>query len=553
MFISCRMRTTSHQTQILLTASRSCTYLETMKQCSRWSWTMTHVSRTHRVALDCFLTESISTSRSKSNILTPNTNSLTCWPKEISRVMRLCRVQATKATSPKQNYMMMHVQHLNQRSSFMLFPGNLFGPRVLHTFGAETRHHCIFYGPNATSSIQGSSVLFLNAWSCLFQLKRSFQASKKLSPRAQTSSPRGAWVETDPHATLVDIWSMFKKTSPIFAKHRKVDMIHLLRQAASTKVHPFFSLVQKRLSIQNWNPGPRRGKEDALQKQIAGRWHVITLQEASEYVDHDIQTGRFHVTHYGGCAILFNKDTFHSTSHVKSIDFHDTRWDLPDQVMEGEQGWVMQGILSRASFRRPTLSGQETFTVLSLHISHFDAKKRGIAKKLILTIRAFMTGQQIDVVAGDFHGTAWRCSNRNNISTIDEAFAECIANAAVPCTTDGTRFDYKQLGRRATGFRWLLYKASIPFLAKLFVFAQTIKVAIIRHGSTGISSSGAALNRSMMSMTDEFSSKNVLQRVHTGIKNVSAKSWATIRSLHERATLAGTLHGITHHEHHFMA
>ena len=33
-------------------------------------------------------------------------------------------------------------------------------------------------------------------------------------------------------------------------------------------------------SIYNWNPGPRRGKEDAFEKQIAGRWHVVTLQEA---------------------------------------------------------------------------------------------------------------------------------------------------------------------------------------------------------------------------------------------------------------------------------
>ena len=104
----------------------------------------------------------------------------------------------------------------------------------------------------------------------------------------------------------------------------------------------------KRLSIYNWNPGPRRGKEDAFEKQIAGRWHVITLQEASEYVDHDILTGRFHVTHYGGCAILFNKDTFYPNIDVKSIYLHDTRRDLPDQVMEGEQGWVMSGILSRA-------------------------------------------------------------------------------------------------------------------------------------------------------------------------------------------------------------
>ena len=71
------------------------------------------------------------------------------------------------------------------------------------------------------------------------------------------------------------------------------------------------------------------------------------------------------------------------------------------------------------------LSGQETFTVLSLRISNIHAKKRGIAKKLILTIRAVMIGQQIDVVAGDFNGTPWRCSNRDHISTIDEAFADC--------------------------------------------------------------------------------------------------------------------------------
>ena len=39
--------------------------------------TMTHVSRTHRVALDWFLTESTWTQRSKSNTLTPKTNSQT--------------------------------------------------------------------------------------------------------------------------------------------------------------------------------------------------------------------------------------------------------------------------------------------------------------------------------------------------------------------------------------------------------------------------------------------------------------------------------------------
>ena len=36
-----------------------------------------------------------------------------------------------------------------------------------------------------------------------------------------------------------------------------------------------------------------------------------------------------------------------------------------------------------------------------------------------------MIGEHVDLVAGDFNGTAWRCSNRNNISTIEEAFADC--------------------------------------------------------------------------------------------------------------------------------
>ena len=128
------------------------------------------------------------------------------------------------------------------------------------------------------------------------------------------------------------------------------------------------------------------------------------------------------MTHYGGCAFLFNKDTFYLNIDVESLCLNDFGRYLPDQLMEGDQG-VMQGVLSRASFRRPPLSGQKTFTVLFPHISNMYAKS--IAKKPILTIRAIMIGQHVEQVAGDFNGTAWRCCNRNNISTIDEAFADC--------------------------------------------------------------------------------------------------------------------------------
>ena len=55
-----------------------------------------------------------------------------------------------------------------------------------------------------------------------------------------------------------------------------------------------------------------------------------------------------------------------------------------------------------------------------------------------------------------------------------------------------------------------------PSHAKSSVYVQALKVAIMRHGSTWISSIGATLVHSMMSMTDEFSSKNVPAPPHQG-------------------------------------
>ena len=87
----------------------------------------------------------------------------------------------------------------------------------------------------------------------------------------------------------------------------------------------------------------------------------------------------------------------------------------------GEQGRVLQGVLSRASFRQSPVSAQKYFTVLSLLVRNIYAKNKGIAKKLILTLRAIMISQEVDLVAGDFNGTAWRYRSKDNFSTIDEA------------------------------------------------------------------------------------------------------------------------------------
>ena len=95
-------------------------------------------------------------------------------------------------------------------------------------------------------------------------------------------------------------------------------------------------------------------------------------------------------------------------------------------MKEGESRWVIQGVVSRAAFRRQTRSGQKSFTVMSLHINNNFAKKRAIGNKLLLTIRAIMQEEHVDLVAGDFNGAAWRQSNGNNPQTTsisDEAFA----------------------------------------------------------------------------------------------------------------------------------
>ena len=259
---------------------------------------------------------------------------------------------------------------------------------------------------------------------------------------------------------------------------------------------PNRSPVQKRLSIDNWNSGPRRGKEGAFEKQIAGKWHVITLQEVIDFVDFELYMNRFFVTYYGGCAVLFNKDTFYPDIEVNSVYLHDTRRELPDKVMEGDQGWVLQGVISRASFRRRLLSGQKTFTVLSLLIYNIHAKKRCIAKKLIFTIRAIMIGQHVYLQRGGAAVETTSAPLNKPLRTapcqrrlalrhcgdqvrFQDAGPTCAGSWSRPSPTSTGKFDFTTL---------------TPSHIKLQACARPIKAATTRHGSTSTSSIGATLN-----------------------------------------------------------
>ena len=224
-----------------------------------------------------------------------------------------------------------------------------------------------------------------------------------------------SWVKMSDHEILVEHMVNIEKATAEFreASERKPATSHT---NSANKHFPIRSIVQRRLSMCKWNPGPPRGKEDAFEKQIAGRWHNITMQEASVYVDHELLTNRFHVTHYAGCAVLFNEDTFYAKVDVKSIDLHDTRRDLSDQVMEGEQGWVMQGVLSRASFRRSPVSGQK---FVSAYQQHSRQKERHRQEAHSYSpCHHDISGSWLD-------GTVWRYRGKDNLSTFDEVFTDC--------------------------------------------------------------------------------------------------------------------------------
>ena len=195
----------------------------------------------------------------------------------------------------------------------------------------------------------------------------SCQAPRTITFLAPFNLPRG--VQLTPEENLAEHMVDIRRIAADFRDAFERKQTSSTRETGVNNFVTSQSPLQRRLSVYNWNPGPRRSTEDAIEKQIAGKWHLITLQEASDYVDHAILHERPYVTHFAGCAVLFNNDTC-SNVDVKSIYPHDTRCGVQDHVVEGEHGWVLHGVLSRASCRRAAASGQKVFTVLSLHISN---------------------------------------------------------------------------------------------------------------------------------------------------------------------------------------
>ena len=68
---------------------------------------------------------------------------------------------------------------------------------------------------------------------------------------------------------------------------------------------------------------------------------------------------------------------------------------------------------------------------MSLHINNQFAKKHGISKNLLLAVRTVLRQEQVDMVAGDFNGAAWRRRSGND-QRCDSIIEEAFANTNLP-------------------------------------------------------------------------------------------------------------------------
>ena len=204
-------------------------------------------------------------------------------------------------------------------------------------FGSELRHHCLCcgHGLNATSSIHVNSVPFPERLVLPFANDEILSSFEEFDSRVMMSE----------HEIVVQHMVDIEKATAKFREASGRNHATDSHMNSSNKRFATRSIVQRTLGFYNWNPGTRRGKEDAFEQQIAGMWHIITLQEASDFV-----------------AVLINKDTFYSnvasSSHGRRTGMGLTRYSFTCHISSSvsERAKVLCCVVSTypATFTRKT-------------------------------------------------------------------------------------------------------------------------------------------------------------------------------------------------------
>ena len=331
-------------------------------------------------------------------------------------------------------YVMIIQQHPDHRDSSILFLGNPRGLKIRLIFGNELRHHCLLYrhGLNATSYIRNSSVPFLSVWNCHFHMMKSCSVEKNIVSSGSDHFYCVGQGKPSRDLGSADGWCSKKAT----ADFREASERRPATSSQTNRVSKLFSNrspVQKRRSIYNWNPGPRRGKEDAFEKQIAGQvachclaggiwvcrsWHSFrSVPRDHAGLRDSLQWG--HLLSQHRCQV--HLPSWHKTRLARSSHGRRTRM--------GSARCSFTCLISSCRSQRSKV----LCCVVATYQQHLRQEERH-HQEAHSHSSCHKDFSKVDLVAGEFNGTAWRCSNRDNISATDEAFTDC----ALPTATGST-------------------------------------------------------------------------------------------------------------------
>ena len=154
---------------------------------------------------------------------------------------------------------MVILQHPNHRDSLILFPGNLPGPSIRHTFWERIeaplpplRPRCNFIHPRQLSPFPERLELPCRSM-------QSCQAKRILSPQEQITLLCGSrWTLT---RSWYIMWLIFKKLLQTFARHQKGGLLHVLRQTVPVNIFVLVHLYRGAAASTTGTLGPDAEKK----------------------------------------------------------------------------------------------------------------------------------------------------------------------------------------------------------------------------------------------------------------------------------------------------
>ena len=321
-----------------------------------------------------------------------------------------------------------------------------------------------------------------------------------------------------------------KKPSQNFVRFPPEDTIHFLRHTASKTTCLIVRLCKSDTASTAGSDYFDVEKKVLLRTQTEVKWHVITLHEAIEYVPRDSLQRMRDFPQQRHLNLMLSPFTF-----LKPGAIYLFKW-----WKEGNEGWIMQGVLSRASFHRPPLAARK-LAVLSLPTSHIYHHKTGFCNKKV---------HLHDPCHHDWSTDGFCCMwfqwDSVAVSTIEKAFADCslptplgphhcgdpdrFQTTGVTCVVSSNSLIHIGLGRCD-------FMVLSPSHAKLGLRPTDESC----HHETWLHLDFVNC-RKTQSHHDEydrrFYSKSALRCTRTASsKGAPAISWATIHSLRDRAII----------------